>query len=255
MEERCPAAQTHPVSFFSFSPLKNKQHWVLLAKPLSVSSSHSSGPSAPADAQPPPRPHGQPLRGQAWGPPSPAAPHPTICLPPGQTDILSDASDPDHADCAPPKARLVCPRQSCDFQGWDSYWKRQRCCLGDTNKHPADTSQQELQTGLTGVRFGPQVRCVRASPRLWMPAPEREGQRGAERSLYHVPTRHLLFFPSDSGLAHRKEGLPGPARAGAPRGLTYPGPKSVRAPGPEEGPVSALTWRETAPTCHCIQSP
>lgn len=116
MEERCPAAQTHPVSFFSFSPLKNKQHWVLLAKALSVSSSHSSGPSAPADAQPPPRPHGQPLRGQAWGPPSPEAPHPTICLPPGQTDILSDASDPDHADCAPPDSACL-PQPVLQFPG------------------------------------------------------------------------------------------------------------------------------------------
>lgn len=58
---------------------------------------------------PRPGPMGSPCVDKAWGPPSPAAPHPTICLPPGQTDILSDASDPDHADCAPPRLGLFAP--------------------------------------------------------------------------------------------------------------------------------------------------
>lgn len=137
MEELCPAAQTHPISFFSFSPFKNKQYQVPLAKPLSVSSSHSSGPSAPPDAQPVPFSQlgptcspsvdkcGTHLAQQPAAPPR----H----LPPTLADALRVTSDPDSMDHTPQHPAGLPQPQSCDFQGQDADWKRERSFHRDKN--------------------------------------------------------------------------------------------------------------------------
>lgn len=137
MEELCPAAQTHPISFFSFFPFKNKQYQVPLAKPLSVSSSHSSGPSAPPDAQPVPSsqlgPTCSPSVDECGTHCAQQSAAPPCHLPPILVHILRVTSDP---VSTPPQDPTCSPQpRSCDFQGQDADWKRERSFHRDRNKH------------------------------------------------------------------------------------------------------------------------
>lgn len=122
--------------FLASPPLKNKQHQVPLAKPLSqspaaippaiCSSRCSACPHLPS------QPHMQPVRGwvRGWQAHN-LQPNCAICLPSPRMFLALLLT---HIPAAP-HPWLVCPHQSCDFQGKDAAWKRWMSCHGDLNIH------------------------------------------------------------------------------------------------------------------------